>query len=482
MDANTDNIHILVIFGASGDLTRRKLMPALYGLQQSGYLPEPFQIVGYGRSEKTDDEFRHEMRAALERFVDEAEHSPSGFTKLCERLHYATGQYNDVNNLSALQDKLNSIAPADNTRLLYYMALPPSASEKLFATIPESNLRQDSDTRVLLEKPFGTDLPSARRFNQLIRKCFAEDQIYRIDHYLAKDTVRNLITFRFANAIFEPLWNRNYIDNIQISAAEKIGVEQRGGYYEQAGVVRDMLQNHVLQVLALIAMEPPLSGNEESIRDRKSEIFHAIAPMQPTDMVFGQYDGYRKEDGVSPESLTPTYAAARLFIENWRWNGIPFYIRSGKALCCKRTEVIITFKRIPLCLLDDDNVCANIRPNQLVIRIQPDPGISLRFNTLEPGHEGSLSLADLDFKFASLAKEPSEAYERVIRTAILGKPALFWRSDAVEAAWQAIHPMLTPAPAISYPNYKPGSWGPTNADSLLKENGHQWQNSCVCHR
>lgn len=476
MDKNSEMPCSLVIFGASGDLTRRKLMPALYHLFEGGHLPEGFRIVGYGRSAKTDEEFRNELFEGVQSFSHARDKSETSWQQFAKGLHYVSGGYDDTEALGRLQDTVCRDRCKQCRRVLYYFALPPSASEVLLQAAGESRLNTGDQVRLLMEKPFGTDLPSARRLNSLLGSQFQERQIYRIDHYVAKDTVRNLLAFRFTNAIFEPLWNRNYIDNIQITAAEEIGIEGRGGYYEESGVVRDMLQNHVLQVLSLVAMDPPIAGGEESVRNKKAEIFEALRPLTDKDFVFGQYNGYRDETGCAPDSLTPTYAAMRLFIDNWRWQGVPFYLRSGKALQRKITEVVIQFKRVPLCILDDEGACKNIRPNILVMRIQPDEGISLQFNMQQPGHTENLDVADLGFRYTELESQPGEAYEKVIVDAMKARSTLFWRSDSIEAAWRAVTPLLATGdiPADTFPNYEPGSWGPASADQLLMQDGRYW--------
>jgi glucose-6-phosphate 1-dehydrogenase len=324
----------------------------------------------------------------------------------------------------------------------------------------------------MLEKPFGMDLDGARRLNEVLSRRFEESQIYRIDHYLAKDTVQNLLVTRFSNSIFEPLWNRNYIDHVQITAAEPGGVEGRGGYYDGVGAVRDMLQNHVLQVLALTAMEPPLAGDVESVRDKKTEVFKGLAPIGRSDFALGQYRGYTDEQGVEPDSVTPTYAAARLELNSWRWRGVPFYLRTGKRLPRKLTEVIIQFKEVPLCALPDPDLCSVVGPNRLVVRIQPDEGIGLFFAAKSPGRQDQLQRAQMRFSYSDLGGEMPQPYERVILDGLRGEPGLFWRADGMEAAWRAVQPLLEAEhePEI----YEPGSWGPDAAREIVRRDGRTW--------
>ena len=471
----------IVIFGGSGDLTRRKLMPALFTLERDGLLTDDFHIVAFARSPHSDDAFRQQVGRALEEHTGADMTSDPFWPRFAARVHYHTGQYDDPSALVALKQRLAELSAGRPARALAYLALPPSASESVLGAIKAARESLPGDEavagRIMIEKPFGMDLESARRLNGKLAALFDEPDVYRIDHYIAKDLIRSLLVFRFANAIWESLWSRQHIDNVQITAAEKIGIEGRGAYYDAVGVVRDMVQAHALQVLALVAMEPPLAGDVESVRDRKRDVFRQVAPIRREDFAFGQYRGYREEPNVAPHSPTPTFVALRLFVNNWRWQGVPFYVRSGKRMARKFTEVVIQFKRVPLCVLPDEAMCPHVQPNALVIRIQPNEGIRLRFVTMKPGREDEVSTADLGYHFAAQGLQASEAYERVILDALRGNPALFWRADSIEEAWRVVTPLLAPPceeEVDCFPNYEPGSWGPEAADELLEEDHRSW--------
>ena len=468
---------MLVIFGASGHLTAKKLMPALYRLDKDERLPQQLSIMGYARTPKRPDEFRAEMKQALQESLGESRFSPQVWKRFAGRLDYMTGQYTDPDDLRRLHSAMQSPERGcPRGRHVYYLALPPKAMENTLKVLTELDClpKQEGTTapRVMLEKPFGTDLESARRMNELLSSRFDESQIYRIDHYLAKETVQNLLVLRFSNSIFEPLWNRNYVDHVQITAAESSGIEGRGGYYDGVGAVRDMLQNHVLQVLALTAMEPPLSGDVESVRDKKTEVFKALSPITRRDFALGQYENYTDERGVSEDSATPTYAAARLHLQNWRWRGVPLYLRTGKCLPRKLTEVIIQFKKVPVCALPNPDLCSAVGPNRLVIRIQPNEGLGLFFSAKSPGREDRLERTQMRFDYADLGGDIPDAYEHVVLDGLRGEPGLFWRADGIEAAWKAVQPLLNQD--LSPDTYGCGTWGPESAQKLIRSDGRTW--------
>lgn len=475
---SAQNNLIMVLFGASGDLTHRKLLPALYRLHKAKKLPEGFRLVGYARSADDDAEFRNKADESLKQFFsDEYREEDKGFL---EMLHYASGGYDDPEGIANLRERMKT---GDNSPIIYYMALPPDTTKTVLQNFVDGRLPAEN-ARILMEKPFGLDLESAVDLNRLLKKCFSEANIHRIDHYLAKDTVRNLLVFRFANILFEPIWNRHYVEHIQVSATETIGVENRGGFYDHVGVVRDMLQNHVLLLLAFATMEPPLANDSESIRDRIADLLRSIDPPARKDFFFGQYDGYRKAKGVSPQSNTPTFAAVRLSIQNWRWYDVPVYLMSGKSLDRRVSEVTFVFKNIPMHLLEDSSH-AKMLPNVLTLRIHPYEGIRLSLGVKMPGYRDQVVPAALDFRYKDLALSLPEnemelftGYERVLLEALDGRPGLSWRADAIESAWRIIEPILNEqARTTNLHIYNPGVAGASLIEGMLSHDNRQWHTS-----
>ena len=486
----------VVIFGASGDLTHRKLMPALYNLALGQLLPPEMAIVGVARTAWTDDEFREEMRVAVNAHSRSGEVDPDVWKGFARRLRYVTAGFDDPAAYETLRDLLRGLDDELGTRgnKLFYLATAPDFFPVIAERLGAVGLSGESDgnfSRLVVEKPFGEDLESARELNRRLEGVFREQQVYRIDHYLGKETVQNLLVLRFGNAIFEPLWNRRYVDHVQITVAEELGVETRGGYYDQSGALRDIVQNHIFQVLSIIAMEPPARFESRDVRDEKVKVLRAIPPITADEVdlvtVRGQYGegyiggkpvpAYRTEDGVAPDSNTETYVAMRLYIENWRWAGTPFYLRTGKRLPRRATEVAIQFKSAPHLPFADTAVEAVV-PNQLTLRIQPDEGASLKFAAKVPGPQVDLRTVSMDFQYGSSFLKPSaEAYERLLLDALLGDSTLFARWDEVERAWEIVEELLKAwaTNPIGEPNYEAGGWGPDAGDELLARDGREWR-------
>ncbi|MCF8391962.1 MAG: glucose-6-phosphate dehydrogenase [Bacteroidales bacterium] len=487
---------IYLIFGASGDLTKRKLVPALYSLFVQDLLPDKFALLAVSRSEYSDEEFRISMKAAIREFKEIAD--VSGIDEFVAKIYYEPIQVSEAEAYSTLKKRLELIRKSDDIsgNTIFYLSTPPS----LYGVIPQHlasvglNKRKDGWKRLIIEKPFGYDLDSALKLKDQLLKHWKEEQLYRIDHYLGKETVQNLLVTRFSNGIFEPLWNRNFIDHVEVTSAERIGVEGRGGYYESSGALRDMVQNHLLQVVALTAMESPSSLEPDAIRNEILKVFQSLRPINKEDVskiaIRGQYlsssikgqntVGYREEEGVNNESSTETFVALKFYIDNWRWGGVPFYIRTGKRLPTRVTEVVIHFKSTPHILFAQDNVAHS--DNQLVIRIQPDEGILLKFGMKTPGTGFEVQTVNMNFHYSDLTtKRIPSAYERLIYDSIKGDATLFARTEEVLLAWKFLSPVLeawkenNDIPLYGYPA---GTWGPESSDSLIEGKGMTWRYPC----
>jgi glucose-6-phosphate 1-dehydrogenase len=485
---------VLVIFGASGDLMRSKLLPAIYNLAEDGLLPQEVVILGVARPKIDEATYRAQMREQVRKA--EGEPLEADKWKLIEdRLYYISGEFNDPAFFEQLKNKLQEIRERHHTpaNYLFYLAVPPDLFATVATRLAAAGLTKEDEgwRRIIVEKPFGYDLESARALNAELTKGLRESQIYRIDHYLGKETVQNILAFRFANGIFEPIWNRRYVDHVQMTVAEDAGVERRGAYYDKAGALRDIVQNHMFQVMTLVAMEPPISFAAEHVRDEKAKVLHAVAPLTPDEIrqhvVRAQYAadakgtmlGYTQEPNVNPNSRTETFVAMRLFIDNWRWAGVPIYLRTGKKLPRRVTEVVVQFKRAPLMLFRETPV-HSLNPNRLILRIQPDEGISLCFEAKVPGPFERLETVTMDFSYAEHFKaEPVTGYETLLFDAMAGDQTLFHRMDMVEAGWQVVAPILdtwTKDTNSSIPTYEAGTLGPPEADLLIERDGREWRN------
>jgi glucose-6-phosphate 1-dehydrogenase len=489
----------MVIFGASGDLTKRKLVPALYSLARDRLLPSAFSVVGVARRETADAAFRATMREACDTFARRRPVEDSLWSTFSEGLFYCSGSFEDPATYEKLKRTLAALDEQRHTggNRVFYLSTPPSEYPTIIKMLGQAGLiNRGPDgpfTRVIIEKPFGRDLASARALNHQVHEVMREDQAYRIDHYLGKETVQNILVFRFANGIWEPLWNSKYVDHVQLTVAEAIGVEGRGGYFEGSGIVRDMVQNHMFQFFCLMAMEPPVAFEADAVRDEKLKVLRALRPLpeNPDELskfvVRGQYGAgsvagqaripYRQETGVAPDSAVETYVAMKLFVDNWRWGGVPFYLRAGKALPRRVTEIAIQFKRAPHALFRGS--AFGDTPNVLSIRIQPDEGIALKFFSKVPGPTMDVLPVPMEFRYGtSFGAEPPEAYERLILDCMLGDSTLFTRGDEVEASWtwiDRIEQAWRKAPPPPFPNYAAGTWGPDEADRLLEADGQAWR-------
>jgi glucose-6-phosphate 1-dehydrogenase len=485
---------LLVIFGGTGDLTKRKLIPALYDLACIGCTNPTFDVLGIGRTPLTDDQFRDRMHEGAAKSKDARNYSENGWSEFAKRLHYLVGDANQSGFYALLKNKIAELqANGASKNVLFYVSTPASLAPPIVEGLGQSGLAHNSDgwTRIVLEKPFGHDLQSAQELNKIVSRVFDENSVYRIDHYLGKETVQNIIMFRFGNSMFEPIWNRNYIDYIEITAAETLGVENRAAFYEETGALRDMVANHLLQLLTLSAMEPPVAFDADSVREQKVQVLRAIRPMTPEEVakrtIRGQYGpgkingvdvpGYRQEPGVNPNSNTETYVAVEFHVDNWRWAGVPFYVRAGKRLANQITEIAIHFKRTPQALFarNPDDVHHNI----ITMRIQPNEGIAVNFGAKTPGTHMRASQVNMDFSYRdAFGTATPVAYETLLLDAMRGDATLFTRRDEVEAEWRIITPIVeawAQLPPPHFPNYAAGSEGPKDADSMIQYDRQRWR-------
>jgi glucose-6-phosphate 1-dehydrogenase len=486
----------MALFGAGGDLTKRKLIPAIYNLAKGKLLPEQFAIVGVSIEPFSTEEFRTQMTEDIKQYSEESV-DMSSWDWFVKRLYYIRGDFKDPELYVKLRDALAQADKEQSTQgnYLFYLATSPVFFPVVVEQLGAAGLAKQEDgkwRRVVIEKPFGHDLPSAVALNHAVGEVVEEKQVYRIDHYLGKETVQNILAFRFANGIFEPVWNRRYVDHVQVTVAEELGVELRGGYYETAGALRDMVPNHIFQLITLTAMEPPIDFDADAVHDEQTKILRAIQPLSPERVldhaVRGQYGeglidgkrvpGYRNEPQVAHDSQTPTFVAMALHIDNWRWADVPFYLRTGKRMAAHSTQIVIRFRRPPFVLFRKTSV-DKITPNELVINIQPDEGISLSFEAKVPGPVVRLGAVNMDFQYSDyFGTRPSTGYETLIYDCMMGDPTLFQRADMVEAAWTVVQPILDvwkALPQRDFPNYAAGSWGPQQADDLLRRDGREWR-------
>ncbi len=486
----------VILFGASGDLAKRKVLPAMYDLAQYNSLGERYSIVGFARTPMTNESFRSMAGEAAKTISEVGPIEPAKWDEFASNLYYSHGDYSDQNSYAELAKILQTLDAEKNLggNRLFYLSTPPEVYPHIVEQLGRAGLARPTNpnswVRIIIEKPFGRDLASAKELNKIVLNVFEEKQVYRIDHYLGKDTVQNLLVLRFGNGIFEPLWNRNYVDHVQITASETLGVERRGGFYETAGALRDMIQSHVLQLTSLVAVEPPASFDATAVRNEKLKVLQSIRPfnleMVAQSVVRGQYapgklgdktlPGYRQEANVDPNSRTETFVAARLLIDNWRWAGVPFYLRTGKRLAKRSTEIMIQFRRAPHIVFREREV----EPNRLILNIQPDEGISIAFGAKKPGTEMSIGNVTMNFSYLEgFGGGSRSAYATLLNDCLRGDATLFDRGDSVEAAWSLVDPILdvwTAAKTAGVPVYPSGSWGPKESDQLLERDGRQWYN------
>jgi glucose-6-phosphate 1-dehydrogenase len=485
---------VFFIFGGTGDLTSRKLIPALFNLFLDNWMPENFRIIGMGRTKQNDDQFRKTLQADVDSFSRRGKVDAQKWKAFAAHIYFQPSEIAEDSTYQEMSERISAAGKEWNADpcVIYYLAVAPRFFPPIAENLAKHHLATDLEkARIVIEKPFGNDLETARTLNNLLNSIFTENQIYRIDHYLGKETVQNILAFRFANSILEPLWNRNHIDHVQVSVSEQLGVGDRGGYYDHAGALRDMVQNHILQLVCLIAMEPPVSFEADEIRNRKVDVLHAMRKFNPEDIqkntVRGQYGrgwiegqevpGYRDEEGVDPESNTETFAAIKFFVDNWRWHGVPFYLRTGKRMHQSSSVITIQFKDVPHMIFPSETIEA-WQQNRLIISIQPEMSIRIQVQGKRPGLDMILNPVDLVFDYSGTYNgETPEAYETLLLDAMLGDQTLFMRGDQVEAAWDLLMPILTTwagKKSLSFPNYPADSWGPEVAEALIAKDGFHW--------